>query len=294
MDRTPASETALLDRPRRVGDTVAIGGDYQHRVLTQGPRPQRFWHDTKRWLVARYLQPRSADRVLDVGCGSGVVADFLADLPVRECVAVDGNPAAIAFASARFRRPNLRFEQCLVDELNLPDGYFDVCCCLELIEHIYPDQGKDLLATLHRLTRPGGRLLITTPNYRSLWPLLEWALDRSGKVPHLAGDQHVAPYTHRRLSRLAAVAGWATVRQHTCCTLAPWAAAASWSLAEGIRAAEGRLPFGTILVHLLERPGTESGGHNGTDRVDLAAASTTKGRIRPDQPLWPHRPGRVA
>ena len=85
-------------RARRVGDTVAIAGDYQYRALTEGPRPA---------VLARYEAvarpalpvPGPDDRVLDVGCGSGVVAAALADTPVRECVAVDGNPAAIAFAA---------------------------------------------------------------------------------------------------------------------------------------------------------------------------------------------------
>lgn len=250
----PSRTTQELARRRRLGDRAAIAGDYQFRALRDGPRPQRFWHDTKRWLVRTYLEPGPADRVLDVGCGSGVVSAFLADLPVRECVAVDGNPAAIAFAKDQFRRPNLRFERCLVDELDLPEGYFDAVCCLELIEHIYPEQGRELLETLRRLTRPGGRLLVSTPNYRSAWPLIEWALDRSGRVPTLMDDQHVAFYTHARLEALGKSAGWTLRARRTCCTLAPWVSAANWRLAERVRGWEARLLPGTILVHVLERP----------------------------------------
>ncbi|MDR3634523.1 MAG: class I SAM-dependent methyltransferase [Isosphaeraceae bacterium] len=238
---------------RRLGDTITIRGDYQYRALTEGPRVQRFWHDTKRWLVQRYLAPGPGDRVLDVGCGSGVVAAALADAPVLECVGVDGNPDAIAFASAHFRRPNLRFVRGLVDELDFTAGSFDACCCLELIEHIQLEQGRELLATIGRFLRPGGRLLITTPNYRSGWPLLEWALDRSGRVPHLMDDQHVTFYTHARLRALWQSGGWSPLRQHTCCTVAPWAALSSWSLAERIRNHEGWFPWGTLLVHLLEK-----------------------------------------
>jgi 2-polyprenyl-3-methyl-5-hydroxy-6-metoxy-1,4-benzoquinol methylase len=270
MEGMLATGVSRPGRPRRVGDTIAIAGDYQYKALTEGPGPQRFWHDTKRWLVRRYLDLRLTDRVLDVGCGSGIVAACMADAPVRECIAVDANPAAVAFAQARFSRTNLRFVQCLVDELEIANDSVDACCCMELIEHIYPDQGRKLLETLYRITRPGGRLLITTPNYRSLWPLLEWALDHSGRVPHLAGDQHVAFYTHRRLRALSAAAGWTTVRQHTCCTVAPWVAAASWRLAEAIRPAEARLRFGTILVHLLEKSAACSGGSAGGPEITAA------------------------
>lgn len=241
-------------QPRRVGDTVAIDGDYQYRALTHGPRVQRFWHDTKLWLARHYLQPKAADRILDVGCGSGVVADALAAAPVREVVGVDGNPRAVAFAARQFRRPNLRFVAGLVDQLDFPDESFDACVCLELIEHIYVNQGQALLECLYRLTRPGGRLLITTPNYRSAWPLIEWVLDRSGKVTHLDEDQHVSHYHHGLLGKLCRDSGWTTVSRHSCCTFAPWVAALSWRLAEAVRRVEGRVPFGTLLVHVVEKP----------------------------------------
>jgi 2-polyprenyl-3-methyl-5-hydroxy-6-metoxy-1,4-benzoquinol methylase len=239
---------------RRIGDTIPIAGDYQFQALHRGPAPQRFWHETKHWLVDMYLNPRPGDRVLDVGCGSGVVAAHLADRPVAECVAVDGNPEAIAFARATFPRPNLRFVRTLVDELDLPGDYFDSACCMELIEHLYPEQGEELLRTMRRLVRPGGRLLLTTPNARSLWPVLEWLLDRSRKVPKLLGDQHVAFYARRRLERLAAATGWVTVCHQSCCTIAPWSAWLSERLARSIRRLERNLPCGTILVHVLERP----------------------------------------
>ena len=38
---------------RRTGDTVAIDGGYQHRALTKGPAPQRFWHHAKTLAIAR-------------------------------------------------------------------------------------------------------------------------------------------------------------------------------------------------------------------------------------------------
>ena len=236
---------------------MSIAGDYQFRAWTLGPAPQRFWHGTKQWLVETYLSPRESDRVLDVGCGSGVVAAHLAKLPVAECVAVDGNSLAIDFARSHFSRPNLQFTLAFVDELDFSPGYFDSACCLELIEHLYPSQGEALLRDLKRLVRPGGRLLITTPNSRSLWPLIEWLLDRSGKVPKLAGDQHVSYYNHESLKRLAESVGWTTVEQHTCCTLAPWSAWFSLALAQYLRRIERFLGCGTILVHVLEHPACE-------------------------------------
>jgi SAM-dependent methyltransferase len=240
---------------------VAIPGDYQHRALHEGPAVQRFWHETKLWLVDRHLRPGAGERVLDVGCGSGVVADAIARAGVRECVAIDGSAAAIAFASGRYQRSNLRFVRGLVDEIDAADGAaYDAACCLEVVEHIHEAQGLELFQRLSRMVRPGGRLLVTTPNARSAWPLIEWGLDRSGRVPRLAGEQHVAFYTHGRLAWLAEASGWRVAVRETCCTMAPWIAPVSVRAARAVRRWEGPLPFGTLLVALLVRLSPEDDG----------------------------------
>jgi len=66
---------------RRMGDVIRIPGDYQHRVLNTGPAPQRFWHDAKYREALRWLSPQAGDRILDLGCGSGVAASMLAITP---------------------------------------------------------------------------------------------------------------------------------------------------------------------------------------------------------------------
>ena len=53
-----AKERSAALPERRLGDSVPIPGDYQFRALHEGPAVQRFWHDTKLWLVREYLQPQ--------------------------------------------------------------------------------------------------------------------------------------------------------------------------------------------------------------------------------------------
>jgi 2-polyprenyl-3-methyl-5-hydroxy-6-metoxy-1,4-benzoquinol methylase len=45
-----------------------------------------------------------------------------------------------------------------------PEAQFDLALALEIIEHIPLDVGKSLLAGIHRVLKPGGELLISTPN----------------------------------------------------------------------------------------------------------------------------------
>jgi len=55
--------------------------------------------------------------------------------------------------------------------------------------------------------RPGGRLLITTPNYRSFWPLMEWAIDRLNMAPKMAGEQHISRFHPASLKQMLTEAG---------------------------------------------------------------------------------------
>lgn len=232
----------------RTGDTAAIGGDYQHRARTQGFVVQRYWHWEKERMIRKFSAPSPGDRVLDVGGGSGVIADLLASMGA-ETLAVDGNPEAIAYASRTFRRDNLRFRLGLVEDLDLAPESLDRTYCLELVEHIYEHQVHRLLETVHRFTRPGGTLTLTTPNFRGTWPVLERMLDLFHLVPHLDGDQHVTHFHRERLRAILVATGWRIDRVQTFATVAPFLSVAGWRLAERVSALEDRLdlPFGNLI-----------------------------------------------
>lgn len=239
----------------RTGDTIGIDGGYQHRALTEGFVVQRFWHRLKAVTIERVAPPQPGMAVLDLGCGSGVVADWLAER-ARTVDAVDSNPRAIDYARRTFVRGNLTFHLATADVLPFPEGRFDRIYVLEFIEHLYRGQLAALFARLRALLAPGGTLFLTTPNYQSPWPLLEGAMDRLGLAPHMEGEQHVSHPTPRLLRSLADASGFTVLRQGRFAGAAPFAAAVSWRLAEALDRAEHRLgcPFGSLLYALWRRP----------------------------------------
>jgi hypothetical protein len=90
----------------------------------------------------------------------------------------------------------------------------------------------------YKLANPGAQLFITTPNYRSAWPLIEWLLDRFGLVATLDEAQHVTHFTKQRLVAMCEHAGW-TVRQiGTFNGVAPFLAPISRRLALGLEQIE--------------------------------------------------------
>jgi len=148
---------------------------------------------------------RPGDRVLDVGCLGGALLEAVA----QDCwvVGMDIIPAALRQAAPRGLHPVLADASA---GLPFRDHSFDLMHAGEVLEHLFDPLA--LLRELHRVTRPGGRLIGTVPNVANLADRLRLLLGRAPAVigPHPdapAGD-HIRVFTTRRLGQLARDAGW--------------------------------------------------------------------------------------
>jgi 2-polyprenyl-3-methyl-5-hydroxy-6-metoxy-1,4-benzoquinol methylase len=220
----------------RRGDAIDIAGDYQARALRSNHAAQRFWHEAKFRLIERVAIPGKADRVLDAGCGSGTISHFLSRY-ARDVTGIDSNPSAISYARDVFKAPNLHFRLGQFDDLK-GDKPFDRIYCIEVIEHLYEHQVADVLGLFYKLINPGGQLFLTTPNYRSAWPLVEWLLDRFALVAKLQEAQHVTRFTKRTLATMCRHTGWRVQHIGTFNGVSPFIAPISRRLALGMEKLE--------------------------------------------------------
>ena len=102
-------------------------------------------------------------RVLDVACGTGIVARHAARRvgPDGEVTGIDLNPDMLAVAGAATDgSPTIRFEEASADDLPLPDASVDVACCQQGLQ-FFADRAA-ALAEVHRVLAPGGRLAAST------------------------------------------------------------------------------------------------------------------------------------
>jgi ubiquinone/menaquinone biosynthesis C-methylase UbiE len=111
-------------------------------------------------LVER-LRIQGGSRVLDVGCGTGRLAGWIASLVGARGSVVGIDPLAERIAIARSQGGAIRFEVGQAEDLGaFPDESFDVVC-MSAVFHWVADQPK-ALAEARRVLRPGGHLGVTT------------------------------------------------------------------------------------------------------------------------------------
>lgn len=108
-------------------------------------------------------QVKAGDRVLDVGCGRGLV---LAKLRERGCAVVGTELSA---HSSKYAREQLGLEilQKNLGDCAFPDNAFDCITLFHSLEHL-PDP-LDELRELHRIVKPGGRILVEVPRFDSFY-----------------------------------------------------------------------------------------------------------------------------
>ncbi len=158
-------------------ETDTHAGNYRQAELDKfGALASRWWDEDGPQKALHALNParlgyvrgrvalRGA-RVLDVGCGGGLLSEALAR-EGAEVTAIDLSPELVDVARLHLLESDglkvdyrLQAVEALADDI---PGHFDAVTCMEMLEHV-PDP-LAVLAACRRLLRPGGSLFLSTLN----------------------------------------------------------------------------------------------------------------------------------
>jgi SAM-dependent methyltransferase len=136
------------------------------------------WYGTNRHLQGTYFTSMVGEGVvnflaatgklqgkaLDYGCGTGHVIDHLLKRGL-ECHAVDSSQDSVAVVNAKFAGHS-GWKGAVAAEgakIPFPDDFFDILCCIEILEHLPQDLIAPFLGELRRVVRRSGLILFTTP-----------------------------------------------------------------------------------------------------------------------------------
>jgi len=147
--------------------------------------------------------PRGPSRVLDVGCGSGVLLARMQALG-WQVQGVETDPGAVAAARVR----GVPVQAGTLEQQAFPDGHFDAVHSAHVLEHV-PDP-LALLRECHRVLKPGGTLVILTPNVAS------WGHRRFGAAwLNLDPPRHLVLFSMATLRAAAERSGLSVARLAT-------------------------------------------------------------------------------
>jgi ubiquinone/menaquinone biosynthesis C-methylase UbiE len=190
-----------IEESARHWDQTAVSGyeEFNAKTVSYG---RRFTDAIEMIEASSEVSVPEGGRLIDVGCGTGNGLIIFHETFGICGVGVDISNGMLNVARTKIQERNLPIEIHNMDGERLPfdDNSFDVGINFEVLEHTpHPEK---LLCELARVVRPGGTVVVTTPN--TLWEPVHWLAAKTG-LHHSEGP-------HRDVSRRELLEGLATAK----------------------------------------------------------------------------------
>lgn len=221
-----------------------------------------FWHNQK---FNRIIDSIGSEKksILDIGCFSGTFLSFISKEQIQEQVGVDILKEQIDFANENYATDYRRFY--FIKDVNeisfIEDNYFDYITIIEVIEHLNFQEIETIISMAYKKLKPGGKLILTTPNYSSLWPIQELILNRLSDVKY--EEQHITHFTYfnvfEKLNQIVPNFNQQFKANYKTTThfITPYIAILSYKLAQNLSKymphRKWTFPFGSLLLMEFEK-----------------------------------------
>ena len=118
--------------------------------------PMREAQHAKVRRALRMADVKAGDRVLEIGCGWGALAEMAANEFGASVTGVTLSTEQLAFARRRVEGADLRLQ----DYRDIRDAPFDAICSIEMVEAVGREYWGDYFGALNRLLKPGGKACV--------------------------------------------------------------------------------------------------------------------------------------
>lgn len=205
---------------------LKMPGDYEYQALHYGNPIQKQWNKNRLLLLKHLRFVTREDSVLDAGCGSGNVVIAFAKHS-KKIQGWDINNNSIIFLNSLLKEKGIKnaraVKQNLLD-INSSQKFSKVVLS-EVIEHFAHENYTKMLKNLHSVMVPNGRIFITTPNDKSIWPILDISLNFIQKyiqrIPTFH-DRHLGHFNKDILRKDVEKAGFRVIKSGTMNAFSPF------------------------------------------------------------------------
>lgn len=158
-----------------------------------------------RYVHAATILKGMKGSIIDIACGTGYGSLRLHTGTGMNVDGFDISREAIQYAKNHYSADGVMFNKASITDIPADDETYDAAVCYETIEHVRYMEAVEAIRELYRVLKPGGRLLISTPNriYTFLLQLLGY------KNPF-----HIYEFMPSELERLLALHRFRLVRRY--------------------------------------------------------------------------------
>jgi cyclopropane fatty-acyl-phospholipid synthase-like methyltransferase len=114
-------------------------------------------------IIRDYIRPYEGMKVLDIGCGTGFILDYL---PKQiDYTGIDYSAEYISYARKKYGGKGMFIQGDVSDVAQTPIGQFNEIIAIGLLHHLPDDKADDVLSLVHKNLLPDGRFITVDPCY---------------------------------------------------------------------------------------------------------------------------------
>ncbi len=208
----------------RIYDSYA--SRFQHSNTTFDVQQASNWGRAYDWFLRGWMPAKQDAAILDLGCGNGKLLHFFQSRGYSNLTGVDVSPEQVRLAR---QVTDTIHETDVLQFLASTPGQFDLITGIDIIEHLVKDEVLAFLDGCASALRPGGRLILQTPNAATPW----------GAELRYGDFTHEVCFQHHSLSHLLELCGIGSTETREMGPV-PWgyslASTARWCVWQTIRA----------------------------------------------------------